>query len=82
LTEFQIEFKYLQRANPIILFTILKTHLGMWNKASLKKMFGLKGILTELANVSVVHLRDPGSKLCIDRKDFLVLFVSYFNYNL
>jgi hypothetical protein len=34
------------------------------------------GGMAELAKVSVVHPRDPGSNLGSDRKYFLILFVS------
>jgi hypothetical protein len=39
------------------------------------------GVLA-LANASLVHPRDPGSNLSIDRQYFLVLFVSHLNSNL
>jgi hypothetical protein len=38
--------------------------------------------VVELANVSVVNPRDIGSNLGVDRKYFLILFVSLLNFNL
>ncbi len=38
--------------------------------------------MAELANASVVHLRDQGSNLSTDGKYFLILFVSHLNPNL
>jgi hypothetical protein len=45
------------------------------------KLF-LSGSMAELANVSVVHPKDPCSNLCTDRKYFLILFVLHLNLNL
>jgi hypothetical protein len=38
--------------------------------------------MAELANVSIVHPRDPVLDLGADRKYFLTLFVLFFNSNL
>jgi hypothetical protein len=40
------------------------------------------GGMAELANTSVVHLADAGSNLGINRKYFLILFLSHSNSNL
>jgi hypothetical protein len=43
---------------------------------------GESGGMTELANASVFHLRDPGSNLSKDRKYFHILTLSHSNLNL
>ncbi len=40
------------------------------------------GGVAELANVSVIHPRDPDSNLGTDRKYFLIMFVSHLNSNI
>jgi hypothetical protein len=42
----------------------------------------LSGSVSELSSMLVFHPKNPGSNIGIDRKYFLVLFVSHLNSNL
>ncbi len=56
--------------------------LGCAKKLKNNKSHFKSGDVVELANESVVHPRDLGSNLGIDRKYFLILFVLHLNSSL
>jgi hypothetical protein len=75
-------FNLFQKMNHFQTTLLYKMCISTLNLGLQTMKYVKRGGMAELADVSVVHVRDLGSSLGTDSKYFLVLFVSHLNSNM